>query len=235
MKIITNTSLIASVIVAASSLASTSAQAATSADLIIKGQISPPACNLSFADSTVDFGTRSFGSLNFGGTVLPTQTATMNIACTGATRVSFSAVDNRPGTAIASSEVTVWPSVANSTEKWAWGLGSTGSTNAKIGAVEIAMPMDKAVVNGSATALNVMQLIWGDLGGTTFTRYTASNTLVHTLSPARHYSFGVASPVPISSASIPLSLSAVIARPATLPAEDEITLDGSLTFSLHYL
>lgn len=209
--------------------------AAKSADLKIHGRITPPACDLSFTEAIVDFGTRTFGSLAFGGTVLPTQTTTMNIVCDGPTRVSFSAIDNRPGTAIASTEVTAWPSLGDTSDRTVWGLGTTGSANAKIGALEVAIPAANVLMDGKNMTSSGPNVLTAPIGSSTWSAswYTSVRDLV----PAKQYSVGSADAMPqaVSNLSVPLRLSPVIARPATLPAEDEIILDGSMTFTLRYL
>lgn len=213
---------------------SLSAHAAMSADLTVKGQITPPACDLSFTDATVDFGTRAFGSLNIGGTILPTQTTTLNIQCAGATRVSVSAADNRPGSAIAAGDVTAWPNLGTSWAKTIWGLGTTGTADAKIGGLEVAVDSAGARVDGNPVSGDI-RILGAALGTEVWDNGIFAN-LKGYIDANRHYAFGPAnSPAAVSNVSMPLQLSAVIARPATLPADDAITLDGSLTFSLHYL
>ena len=209
--------------------------AAKSANLTIKGQITPPACDLSFTDARVDFGTHAFRSLNIDGTILPTQTTTLNLTCSGATRVSFSAADNRPGSAIAAGDVTNWPNLATlGGTTTIWGLGMTGTADAKIGGLEIVIDPNQARIDGAPTSSD-LRFISGALGQNTWSGnfYMSSANL----SPNVQYSFGSSQEGPraVSNVSVPLKLAAVIARPASLPADDEINLDGSLTFSLHYL
>jgi len=209
--------------------------AAKSADLKINGRITPPACNLSFTGAIVDFGTRTFGSLEPGGTILPTQTTTMNIVCDGPTRVSFSAIDNRPGTAIASTEVTVWPTLGSTYDRAVWGLGTTGNANAKIGALEVAIPSGSILVDGKNLTTSGPLVLVAPIDSSTWAAggYSSLRDVI----PGRQLSVGSTDYLPqaFSNLSVPLQLSAVIARPAMLPAEDEIILDGSMTFTLRYL
>jgi hypothetical protein len=211
------------------------AHAAKSADLIIQGRITPPACDLTFTDATVDFGTRTFGSLNIGGTILPTQTTTLNISCSGATRVSFSAADNRSESAIAADDVTAWPNLSMLADaKTIWGLGTTGTADAKIGGMEVVIDPNGGRIDDAPISAN-LRVISGMLGQATWNGSFYASTA--NLSPRLHYSFGPyqGPPQAVSNVSLPLKLAPVIARPANLPADDEINLDGSLTFTLHYL
>lgn len=219
---------------AAAGAAVVPAHAATSASLTVQGNITPPACTLSLTDATVDFGTRTFGALDAGGTILPTQTTTIQVACEGSTRVSFSAVDNRPGTAIDSSAVTVWPALGTaSADRAVWGLGTAGVEKAKIGALEVAIPTWLVLADGQ-TAGSDLPVMTGPLGSATWGGSWYSSTI--DLVPNKQYTVSTKTgPKAIKNLSFPLQLAPVIARPATLPAEDELELDGSLTLTLHYL
>ena len=75
--------------------------AAESADLAVKGVIRPSACSIALSNNgTVDYGTISAKSLSATDvTKLPDRDVTMTINCEAATKVGFSVVDNRDGTA----------------------------------------------------------------------------------------------------------------------------------------
>jgi len=180
----------------------------------------------------VDFGTRTFGTLDVGGTILPTQMTNLIIQCSGATRLSFSAADNRPGSAIAEQDVNAWPSIAGIWEKTIWGLGTAGNSDAKIGGLVVSIsPLTQ--IEGKPLTDN-LRIMNAPLGTNAWETGTYLN--YGYLNAAQHYSFGQPNkPAAVSNVTVPLYVAGVIARPANLPADDEINLDGSLTFSLHYL
>ena len=208
------------------------AHAANSADLTVKGQITPPACDLSFTDGTVDFGNRTFGTLDLGGTILPTKTTNLIIECRGATRVSFSVADNRPGSAISDQDVNAWPNIGVVWQKTIWGLGTAGNSDAKIGGLVVSISPSTQIDRKPLT--DNLRILNAPLGTNAWETGTYLN--YGYLDAAQHYSFGQPNkPAAVSTVTMPLYLAGVIARPTNLPAVDEINLDGSLTFSLHYL
>lgn len=123
-----------------------------------------------------------------------------------------------------------------------FGLGLAQPNSARIGflaliaaetgfsALNLGAPMSARLIEGNATptARN-----WGRISGDF--RKSGGGVLVR---PGQHYTLALVSPtepVAFSSLTLPLSVQPSISPTSTLPAGGEIALDGSVTFTLHYL
>lgn len=241
MNTIFKKSLIASAMLAATSLMVASAQAATSAELKITGKITPPSCALTLGgDGTVDFGSTAFNTLNFDGTKVAEMTVALNIACEGATRVGLAVVDNRASSKVlkASLNSAAWASAAAAVnDNFIYGLGMATGVDEKpvqIGGVMIGFKAGVATVDNTTNS-NVIY-------STDKMNWASDSTLRQYLSPIYTYSFvkgaygsSNITPVPLETVSGSLSVVPTITRSALLPTEDIIEFDGSATISLVYL
>jgi len=219
--------------------AASSTHAATGqANLVIAGQLTPPACNLGFGGGgAIDFGTLPFQSLNHNGTLLPEERPRLEIVCGGPTRVAFTVHENRPDSAITHQEASAagmpWPyqNPVNGAPH-AWGLGRIDDV--KIGAVVLLVRPQATVVDGVPPFLSTSMVLSRPSGAPSWPVQSAVDTI--NLNPTDEYSFGKdASAMPITTASVSLAVIPVLNRTAALPTSKEIPLDGSVTFTLRYL
>ncbi|MCW3156048.1 DUF1120 domain-containing protein [Achromobacter spanius] len=218
--------------------ASTTHAATNQADLVIGGQLTPPACSMGFGGaSPVDFGTLPFHSLNRNGTLLPEQRPRLEIACGGPTRVSFTVHENRPDTAITHQAAIAsgmpWPyqNPLNGTPH-AWGLGRIDDV--KIGAVVLLVRPHATVVDGVPPFQSTSMVLSRPRGSASWPVQSAIDTI--NVNPADEYSFGKdATAMPITTVSVSLAVTPVLNGTTALPTSKEIPLDGSVTFTLRYL
>lgn len=218
--------------------ASTAHAAANQSDLVVRGQLTPPACSIGVGGAgLVDFGTLPFGSLDRNGTLLAEQRPRVEIACGGPTRVSFTVQDNRPDTAITHQEAIAngmpWPyqNPLNGTPH-VWGLGRIDDV--KVGAVVLLVRPEATVVDGIPPFESKSMVLSRPSGGSNWPVHSAMDTI--NVNPADEYSFGTAAgAVPITTASVSLAVLSLLNRTAVLPTSQEIPLDGSVTFTLRYL
>lgn len=241
MKLIVKKSLIASVMLAATSLIAASAHAATSAELKITGKITPPSCDITLdSNGVLDFGSTAFNTLNFDGTKLAEMTLALNITCEGLTRVGLAVVDNRASSKVtkASLNSTAWGSSATAVnDSFIYGLGraaGAGETQVAIGGAMIGFKGGVATVDSTANSSVIYS--------TDKMSWSSDSTLRHYLSPTYTYSFvkgtygtGNVTPAPLKTVSGSLSVVPTINRSALLPTENAIDFDGNVTVSLVYL
>lgn len=209
--------------------ATNAAIAANSVDLRVTGTITPSACDISLTGGDFDLGTISGNELNAtAATTLPSSAGkTLNITCSGATQVAFRAIDNRASSV---------PSGITQNANSAFGLGMDGANN-PIGHYNIAVLQTTATVNGAAgqyKATDDAGSTWFGFGGSEV-NITSSDrsSRIGTLDLAS--SGPTSQPVPITSASTELKVTAMIQPESALDTSTEITLDGSATIELVYL
>lgn len=227
-------------LLAASFLISASAQAATTAELKVTGRITPPSCDLSLdGNGVLDFGDRSFNSLNADGTKLVEKSVGLQITCDGATRVGLHVVDNRASSKVQKSALNAnaWAS-SNSmiTDDFIYGLGSVASakdTQVPIGGYMFGFKDDDITVN-SAKAFVIYSS----------DKRTWNSTVPQRnyISPTYTYSFVLGAPgggnnTPVAATTVngSLTVTPTINRASALPTTAAIPLDGSATISLVYL
>ncbi|KVD06619.1 hypothetical protein WI77_26245 [Burkholderia ubonensis] len=219
----------------------------TSATLEVRGEITPPACKIVFDDNGELTFTRAFNALDAGGTKLDTKEISMNVTCDAPTRVAVKLTDAKAATTIAYGDVTssAWVdnSAASAFTGSIFGLGTTpddDGTPIKIGGFMIQTANGAATVDGNA---GVMQGLAAD-----DTLYYSNNPyIISTLTTDNGYikngytfarggwqSSGTV-PVAFESAATTLKVTPTIAKSSTLPAGDEIQLDGLVNFELRYL
>lgn len=225
--------------VALVTLAATS-HAAGNSNLTVTGKLTPPACNAHFdGNATLDFDAIAFNALDNNGTKLGSKDTLLQIDCGTPTRVSVVALDNRAGSGITLQEAPNlnWPyqNPQNGT-KYSWGLGFADGKQIKTGALIALITPASTMVDGALLTEAGVQKILARPTGSNSWSIGSSHYSVN-LSPDLEYSFGPTGgpAVPITNAQLAVGLSPMIGQPSTLPAANEIPLDGSITFTLRYL
>ncbi|MGV2865064.1 DUF1120 domain-containing protein [Achromobacter sp. ESBL13] len=226
--------------VALATLAATT-HAAGNSDLAVTGKLMPPACNVHFGgNATLDFDTIAFNALDKNGTNLGSKNTQLQIDCGRPTRVSVTAIDNRAGSGITIQEAPQlnWPyQNPENGSKYSWGLGfADESKQIKTGALIALINPPTTTVDGALLTETGAQKVLARPKGSTNWPIVSSHYSVN-LSPDLEYSFGPTGgpAAPITNAQLALGIAPMIASPSTLPAANEIPLDGSITFTLRYL
>ncbi|OPA92762.1 hypothetical protein BFW87_16680 [Pseudomonas fluorescens] len=188
------------------------AVAASSIDLAVKGTITPSACTPSLANGGVaDYGKVSAKDLKVDShTRLPSQKLQMTVDCEAATLFALAAKDNREGT-------------ESSLDYYNFGLGLINGSE-KLGYLEVASMYNqadgvRATTIGSRDGGETwdFELSYMDDGLTAFAG--SGNYL----------------PIPIQRLTTELSIQVNIAPSKNLTLIEEQPIDGSVTFTLHYL
>ncbi|MET3632008.1 DUF1120 domain-containing protein [Burkholderia sp. 572] len=220
----------------------------TSATIEVRGEITPPACDIRFPSGDTLTFTRAFNALDAGGTKLESQTTEMSVSCEAPTRVAVKLTDAKADSKIAFGDVTstTWgnPTAAGYGAGFIFGLGTTPDTDGepkKIGGFMI------QAINGTATVDNAAGKIAALQSNNTHYYHSANDHINTTLvteysSMTNGYTFYQGSwrasgtvPVAFKDATTMLTVTPTIAKPTTLPASDEIQLDGMVNFELRYL
>jgi len=206
-----------STLAAAAALCGAQPSHAQSADLSVKGTITPAACMIQLGNNgEVDHGNIASDALSPGEpTPLPTKHVPLAIRCDGATRFAIAFSDNRSGTAWGSG-----PSI--------FGLGEAAGN--KIGSYRLQFDPDSFTGDGETIASYQQST---DNGET----WLSGNALPVQPDTWVGFSNDAANggPAPFRHVSGPLRVSTVIAPTDALPATDEVPLDGSTTLELKYL
>lgn len=224
----------------ASFLLTAAAQAATSTELKVTARITPPSCGLTLdGDGHLDFGERSFNSLNSDGTKVNEKTIGLQITCDGATRIGLHVVDNRASSKVpkAALNANAWatPS-AMITDDYIYGLGTVTNaddTLVPIGGYMFGFKDSNITANGT----NAFVIYSADKG-----TWLAVVPQRNYISPNFTYSFvtgspggGNNTPVAITAVNGLLTVVPTINRTSALPTSSAISFDGSATISLIYL
>ncbi|VWD54575.1 glutamyl-tRNA amidotransferase [Burkholderia lata] len=219
----------------------------TSATIEVRGEITPPACNIGFDGNGELTFTRAFNALDAGGTKLESQNIGMNVSCEAPTRVAVKLTDAKAASKIAYSDVlsSAWVDVT-AASNWSgsiFGLGTTpdGENNPqKIGGFMIQVPSGDATVDnqpGKMAGLQANDTLY--YSGQPFRDSTLATENDGIRNGYTFYTGGWRSsgtvPVAFETASTTLTVTPTIAKPANLPAGDEIQLDGQVNFELRYL
>lgn len=185
----------------------------------------------------VDFGTRSISSLSANAfTQLGTRELTLTITCESSTAVAITSRDTRSASVRVGEDDKggVGPLLTDHYVSYAarlFGLGVTAE-NKPIGSYAIQINAAGVIVSEGNQTVNV------DIAGAE-SKSGPWNTLEHPVLPATQdyfYTFvkkGTVAPQPVSSASVPLQISASVAN--NLGSSQTITLDGEAVISLVYL
>ncbi|TFF09926.1 DUF1120 domain-containing protein [Pseudomonas sp. BCA14] len=204
------------VIAAALMLAGVSTvSAASSVDLSVTGKITPAACTPSLSrGGTVDHGKISVQDLNpRGNTQLPNATLALEVNCVGATTMAIKITDNRFGTSAYHDGVVS-----------SFGLG-LASNNKKIGWYEVQM--------NNATADGVPGEVIESVDGKTW--LYAGSTWQPNWMRSLNGATGSYAPLPMQAFKADLDFITWIREKSTLPAAEEVLIDGSATLDVVYL
>jgi len=208
-------SLLAAALFAAAT--STASAQVVSGVVTLNGSIVPSSCTLDLADGGVaDFGQIDAGTLSSSAmTMQPMKLILLEIECTGPTLLAMTIEDNKDGTA-----------QGNFTNQLGLGLTSSG---ARVGRLGVAS--ENPVVNGSASA--VIQ----SSNATSWVASGAANwdKAQSTASKYRAFGTAVSGPVPLTTASMDLRLSANINSRSALQLTQSESLDGNATIEITYL
>lgn len=226
------------------------ATAQASADLAMIGTITPPACHLGLDKPVLDFGRIAYANLKDEGTSLGNQDLTLTVNCEGPVRTAWSLSDNRVGSQIDLTNVssTVFPLLAtNGVGENSLGLGTTQDSKVRIGAMRMAL-LPGALFDGNVQSNAVGRVIGSrnlnfiptgapaiGASADSFRLGTAGFFSYGTLAREPGGQFSIGTVLPYKTATLPLRVNAFVAPRRDLPATEEITLDGSVTFTLHYL
>ncbi|AZE82419.1 hypothetical protein C4J98_0990 [Pseudomonas orientalis] len=185
--------------------------AASNTDLLVKGSITPSACEpVISGGGVIDFGKVSVKELNTDTyTDLPRETMLLSVRCDGPTFFTLNTIDNRAGTAAS---------------HFSWhGLGTTANDE-KVG--------DAGLGLYAPIADNVpVRTITSRDGGVT---WIPSTMLSHTLLTAVSNNEDVA-PIAIEQLDAQIRLITHIAPADGLTLTDEVPIDGHATVQVNYL
>lgn len=201
-------------VLAATALISTGhAFAASSVDLIVKGSITPSACEVSLSNGGhFDIGKLAAKDLYPDGpTELPLMKALATTHCESATLLALEARDNRAGSAYDDDEYTFGLGLVNGTEKV--GFLTTGLRS------HVADGVQSYSINSSDGGLT-----WAN-GGT----FKSKGNLVSV------YQGETAAPVPVQVLVSDLWIAPYIAPANSLTLTSEVPIDGSITLTVRYL
>ena len=202
-------------------LLSGTAHAASTAELTVKGLITPMACTpLLSSGGLVDFGKISRNDLNLtNGTRLPHKYLTLTVNCNAAGRFALRMRDNRDGTAHVNSEIF-------------YGLGRDSAGN-KIGVYSVSFDPKQTVVDDLAVAYGTESTTGGlawrtsnlnpiDVGSRSLLGFT-------------DVAGSMAGPSAIRTLTSTLKLEATINARQNLDLSVETPMDGSATLEVVYL
>lgn len=186
------------------------ALAASSTDLSVTGAITPSACTPSMSNGgLIDHGKISKKDLNTTTfTAIGTHTLQLMISCEAPSTFALRSIDNRPNTA--------------TNRDW-YGFGKT-EAGENLGFV---IPMMKSAMADGQPAQSIIS--WDD--GKTWGRHhhLRPNLLIAVASPSDH-----STPMLAKDASFEVDITSHIARTDSLTLNDEVSLDGSVTFEMTY-
>lgn len=220
---------------------SAAAFAQTSAPLVVTGTITPPACTLSLPNgAVVDFESRSFSTLNVDGTKIDPKTVDMNIRCEAPTRVGLSITDDKAATKIAKADVAGnrWAHTTPG-DNYVFGLGTTGNSvdgGVKIGGLMLGF--ENGTVDIETPEGNAKVAVIHTADPNTEGNWSSDATLRQYFSPTQTYSWatsGTYKPTSITTVDGTISITPTIAKSVTLPTNDKIEFNGSITLSLVYI
>lgn len=207
---------------------------AESTDLLIKGTITPSACNpVLLAGGVIDYGSIHPSSLKADDfTNLPIKETSLTITCDAATKVGFTIINNRKGT------VPGRPSLQD------FSYPTTGAklfNNATVAAMGLGMADDKAI---GAWAIRPTQAM---IDGVVGERLVSSNTgnswgkyAYASIPSAKNYIMAISKtgeiiPAAATVFKYDLEVESYLNKTSELDIKKPISLDGSATFELVYL
>ncbi|MFC3814996.1 DUF1120 domain-containing protein [Lysobacter sp. GCM10012299] len=196
--------------------------AADTVDLSVTGTIIPASCTPTLSGgSTIDLGQISTANLSAASaTSIPEQSVTLSIHCPTATSFAIRAQDNRAGSA------------SNGGANF-YGLGSAPGGE-KIGYYSLGVRGSTTTVDGGALG----QGLTSSDGGTTWSAQGTGDFWGTLPDGSKIFAFSKSAgavPSAIQDAAVTMRVVPSIAPRNGLPASDDITIDGSVTFEMVYL
>lgn len=199
-------------------VSSTAAMAADTTTLTINGVIKPPSCTPAFSGGgIIDYGDIPSTNLNAGAvTELPAKSVTLTVNCPASAKIAVSAVDNRRGT-----DSTGGVS--------SFGLGKTPADE-KIGYYTMNVDGTNATVDGAQPTGRLMMtydgVFWSEVLRLAFDNNAPMQIAV-----------GGAGSVPAAGLVhvFGIDINTYIAKTSGLTLNTDVPLDGSSTFTVHYL
>lgn len=194
---------------------------ADTAELRLIGTITPAACVPNFTGgATIDYGNIPAASLNqTTQTNLPVKQTTFNVTCDAPTVFYFKAADERLSTVVADLDL-----LENATVDNKFGLGAA-SDGANIGAYTLQL------TNDVADGVGARRLASLDSGTSWF---GWQGTFAHN---SEIYGFGTSAsfvPVPVTTVTSDVIVTAALDKGTNLPLQDEIDIDGLATIEVIY-
>ncbi|CAG4903726.1 DUF1120 domain-containing protein [Paraburkholderia saeva] len=221
MKLISKNTLLAALLAATS----VGAFAADSVDLKIIGTIAPTSCTPTLAGGgVVDFGTIPASTINANSfTNIGTKTTSVTVTCDAPAVIAIKLLDNR-ASSLASGVVHSIDS--NHYDVDGYGLGTVNGIN--IGAYVVRMS-GQGTGDGAA-----VDNIWSD-NATTWTKASTASAVSPTKEFRSWATPGTLTPAAHTVFSQNFSIMAGVNKGSALPLNQDIPLDGLVTFSMVYL
>lgn len=192
---------------------------ASSVDLTVTGLITPAACTPALsAGGVVDHGKISRKDLNIGTpTALPVATLQLSVSCDASTLIAIKGRDNRAGSSAetGTGQPNYGLGLVNGDRKVGWYMLKTA--NGQADGVE--RPVIESSNGTSWSDATHPGLIWQVNGMRTLSASTGSD----------------AAPLPMQVMTLDILVETMIARRDSLPATQEVPMDGSATLEVVYL
>ncbi|QJU26259.1 DUF1120 domain-containing protein [Escherichia coli] len=212
------------------------------ATLEVTGTLTPGICTLQLADGgIIDYGTIYGMGLTDTSNQLGVKNIDLTIHCDSPTMVAIYSTDNRVDTQANVVVEKSWNTgdTASTPNKRRYGLGTT-SAGKPIGAFTIGIDLENVQVDDrpvsdvrmiSTTNINTDNISWSTSYADELWEHSY-NDYSYALSPG---SFSASTPLPFTNATLPLIISAAVAKYTELGTKDEINLDGNVTLSMVYI
>lgn len=228
MKILTRMTMFAGILL---TMAAGQAMAADSVDVKVGGTIVPPACVPAVSGGAVfDYGAIKAASLAKDDyTMLPQKSLTFTLTCDSPMKVAFKSLDARKGTQIPAPDS--FPQITTLS-----GLGSVDNKN--VGCYQMNINADFIKVDGVSSAYNVIRS--NDKGKTWMAAASDYNSWLFLMDDGYYYSIaskngGDNLPVPLTTMSGTINMSAALNKASELDLTKLINLDGQTTLQIVYL
>lgn len=185
--------------------------AASTTELIVKGLITPSACDIALSSGgIIDHGKISSSDLNQSSqTIIGNDTLSLSVNCDAAIAFALKAIDNQAGSSISNAD---------------FGLGLINSDQ-KLGHYKVTLR------NPIADNVAVQTIASSDLGVTWYKEKL--------MGPGLYMSVGAVDddtqPLPTQELMLDLEVETIISRADGLGLDDEVLIDGSATIEVMYL
>lgn len=199
--------------------------------LKLKGTLTNAACTPTISGGgTIDYGTINLGSLSSSGVnQIGNKDFSLTINCQTPTKVGFSVVDDRSGTAanvIVKNGTVTGNDVIHPLNLF--GVGTTAG-DVKIGNYSMYVKTDSVMADG-ATAI----VTYSNDNGTSWST-TGSLMLNNASEIVSVATTGETTPLAFTQAVVPMAISLAVQDTTTLAITDDTNIDGQATFTLKYL